>query len=90
MTHLFLVSLFVIYLSIAPCLFASWFAFYQQEAGRLSAEEKQLSLLTLAIASVLWPIVVPIAYLNQLSKAKQTLQKQSKLTPVVSVRTAHS
>lgn len=73
MRQIFLVSLLLIYLAIAACFFTNWFEFFKRDASKLSAKEKQLSVMTLAIASLLWPIAVPIAYLEKLSKAKQTI-----------------
>lgn len=71
MATLLLGSFGLVYLVSAPCFFTSWLQFFKREAGNLSEEEKQLSLATLVMASVLWPLVVPVAYVEQLSKAKQ-------------------
>lgn len=71
MAEVLLAGMFGIYLPIALCFFKGWFRVFQREAGSLSPEEKQLSLATLITASVLWPVVVPIAYSVQLSKARE-------------------
>ncbi|MBW4680706.1 MAG: hypothetical protein KME19_11400 [Microcoleus vaginatus WJT46-NPBG5] len=76
MATLLLGSFGLVYLVSAPCFFTSWLQFFKREAGNLSEEEKQLSLATLVMASVLWPLVVPVAYLEQLSKAKQKQPRQ--------------
>ena len=76
MATLLVGSLGLVYLVSAPCFFTSWLQFFKREAGNLSEEEKQLSLATLVMASVLWPLVVPVAYLEQLSKAKQKQPRQ--------------
>ncbi|HEY9809122.1 MAG TPA: hypothetical protein V6D13_07245 [Halomicronema sp.] len=70
MVSLLLGSLGAIYLVSAPCFFKNWLSFFEKEAHTLTAEEKQLSMATLVTASVLWPVVVPLAYMEKVSKAK--------------------
>ncbi|MCT7949280.1 hypothetical protein NG798_05730 [Ancylothrix sp. C2] len=74
MVSLFLGSLGAIYLVSAPCFFKNWFSIFEQEADKLTPEEKQLSMATLVTASVLWPVVVPFAYMEKVSKAKITVE----------------
>lgn len=76
MTTLLLGSFGLVYVVSAPCFFTNWLQFFKQEAGKLSEEEKQLSLMTLVMASILWPVVVPVAYLEKLSKAKEKQPRQ--------------
>jgi hypothetical protein len=60
----------VFYLVMMPILLTSWLGFFQQDAD-MSEEEKRLSLIVLVIATLLWPIVLPFAYLELLSKFKR-------------------
>lgn len=57
----------VFYLLIAHRLFKVWLKFFQQDTN-MSLEEKQISWGVLLMGTVLWPIVVPIAYLSMLEK----------------------
>lgn len=66
-----LAGMFGIYIAIAPYFLKNWLKVFKEEADKLSPEEKQLSLATLVTASVLWPVVVPIAYSVQMSRAKE-------------------
>jgi Zn-dependent protease with chaperone function len=60
----------VFYLVMMPILVASWLGFFRQDSN-MSKEEKQVSLMVLTIATLLWPIVLPFAYLELLSKFKR-------------------
>jgi hypothetical protein len=57
----------VVYVIMAPYFFTTWFKVFKRDSS-LSSPEKRLSWVTLLIATILWPIVVPIAYLELLSK----------------------
>lgn len=63
------------YIAIAACLFTQWAEIMQQGIRKRS----QLLLLRifLAIITILWPIVVPIAYLELLIKVKKDKEKIS-------------
>jgi flagellar basal body-associated protein FliL len=52
---------------MAQSFFKIWLKFFQQD-NSMSREEKQLSWVILLIGTVLWPLVVPIAYLSLLEK----------------------
>ncbi|HAX88921.1 MAG TPA: hypothetical protein DD379_22420 [Cyanobacteria bacterium UBA11162] len=60
--NFFLVAL---YLTIAIYLLRVWLRFFAQERG-ISNNKKALCLITFAIATLFWPIVVPIAYVKLL------------------------
>lgn len=62
-----IINLVVFYLIMAQSFFKIWFKFFQQDTS-LSREEKQLSWGILLLGTVLWPFVVPIAYLSLLEK----------------------
>ena len=61
--------LLALYFLISVYLFKIWFNQYKQDLN-LSHEDKILSLVTLVIGAVLWPIVLPIAYSKLLNKSK--------------------
>ncbi|KAM3093262.1 hypothetical protein ACKFKG_19840 [Phormidesmis sp. 146-35] len=67
-TLLFFLGVF--YLGMMPILFIGWLGFFRQDAD-MSKEEKQVSLIVLTIATLLWPIVLPFAYLELLGKFKR-------------------
>lgn len=63
-----LIIIFVFfYLLMAQRLFTIWHKFFQRDTN-MSASEKHLSWVVLIIGTVLWPIVVPNAYLALLAK----------------------
>lgn len=67
MTEIILVSLVVIYLLMSTCFFTIWLEFLKRDMiASLSLQEKCLAWVTLSIATILWPVVVPIAYLELL------------------------
>lgn len=76
MVSLFLGSLGAIYVLGAPCFFKNWLGFFEREADKLTPEEKQLSMATLVTASVLWPVVVPLAYMEKVSKTNNPLETE--------------
>lgn len=63
------------YITIAACLFTQWAEIVQQDLSKRS----QLLLLRifLIIVTLLWPLVVPIAYLELLIKIKKDKEKMS-------------
>jgi hypothetical protein len=55
------------YTVIAQRLFTLWLKFFQRDSN-MSPGEKQLSWVVLIVGTVLWPIVIPNAYLAILEK----------------------
>ena len=53
-----------LYCSTALYCFATWFKRFRQDHS-LSASDKQLCLKVLAVATICWPIVLPLAYLEK-------------------------
>ncbi len=83
--RLLLLAFGAFYLMMAPLLFISWLGFFREEPC-LSRGERRLSVIVIAIATLLWPFVVPIAYLEVLNKFKQSarfggLAEQISLNP---------
>ena len=69
MLQLTLISAVTIYLVIACCLFALWLDLIQQ-GGYLPLSQQIFSRLFLIFATLLWPLVVPFAYIELLLKSK--------------------
>jgi len=69
MLQMILFFLAFTYVAIAACLFKQWLIMFQQEHG--TRLQQRLSIALLVIAIILWPIVVPFAYLELLSKSKK-------------------
>jgi len=69
MLKLILFFLAFTYVAIAACLFIQWLSMFQQDHG--TRLQQRLSIALLVIATILWPIVVPFAYLELLSKFKK-------------------
>jgi hypothetical protein len=60
----------VLYFSVALGYFATLFKDLQGEAN-LSPEQRQCAWRVIILAATLWPLVLPIAYLERRAKAKQ-------------------
>ena len=78
--NLLLVLLAGLYLLVATRFWAVWMKHFQREIHALSPSQKRVSLIVLVIATVLWPIAVPIAYLELLNKPR-SLNSQDQFTP---------
>lgn len=59
------------YVLVIPILFLRWVSFFREDEN-LSGEEKKMSWLVIAIATLLWPVVLPFAYLELLCKLKRS------------------
>ena len=62
-------ALVVDYLVMAPFFFRSWIELFDKEPS-MSSEDRLLSKVILVVATILWPVVVPIAYLELLKTQK--------------------
>lgn len=62
-----LVALVVTYLLTGSCFFYRWLQLFKKDTS-LSSNERLLSLVMLVMATILWPVVVPIAYLELLKQ----------------------
>lgn len=74
--NLLIIILIFFYLAMAQRFFKIWFRFFQLDTT-MSHEEQRLSWLVLLIGTILWPLIVPIAYLSVLEK--QLIRKQEQL-----------
>ncbi|MEQ8754475.1 MAG: hypothetical protein RID09_13300 [Coleofasciculus sp. G1-WW12-02] len=59
------IGLVAFYLVMLPILFSRWLDFMQHDDS-LSSKDKFFSWVILVIATIMWPIVVPISYLELL------------------------
>jgi hypothetical protein len=72
-------GLIALYVAVMPILFLNWYGFYQQEEA-LTDAERQASRIVMVIATVLWPIVLPLSYLELMSKLKRYERMTGKST----------
>lgn len=59
------------YCLLMPILFVNWLSLFQEDT-ELTKREKQLSMGVIAIATLLWQIVIPFAYLELLGKFQKS------------------
>lgn len=59
------------YILVMPILFSTWMTFFRRD-GEMSREERKTSWWVIAIATMLWPVVLPFAYLELLGKLKRS------------------
>jgi hypothetical protein len=77
------------YFLLMPILLISWFNFFRQD-DEMSRREKRLSIVVIAIATVLWPIVLPFAYLELLGKFKKSAKTAKLYKRMLESTTANS
>jgi uncharacterized membrane protein len=65
-----LYGLFVCYLLVMPVLFVNWFGMFQQDT-EATGVERQLSWIVLVLATLAWPVVLPLTYVELLAKVKR-------------------
>ncbi|MEQ9672081.1 hypothetical protein [Coleofasciculus sp. G2-EDA-02] len=70
MLNIIFSGLIIFYLIMLPLLFTRWLDFLQREEN-LSPETQFHSVIFLTIAALLWPLVVPISYLELLERQGQ-------------------
>lgn len=69
MLEIILISLTIFYFGIAFCLLSQWLDLIQKDNSRDA--KKFLSKLLLVLATLLWPLVVPLAYIELLLNYKR-------------------
>jgi hypothetical protein len=67
--NFFSVGLEVTYLTVGAVFFKVWLDLLEQDVN-LSPENRQFSRIILLVATIFWLIVVPIAYLELISKSQ--------------------
>ncbi len=63
----------VFYLTMACCFFVQWLGFFIDDKEMNSAQ-RYFSMIILIIGTILWPVVVPLAYLELLKFHKKHKQ----------------
>ncbi|NJM22579.1 MAG: hypothetical protein HC836_07480 [Richelia sp. RM2_1_2] len=63
----------VFYLIMACCFFVQWLSFFIDDKEMNSAQ-RYFSMIILALATILWPLIVPLAYLELLKFHKKHKQ----------------
>jgi hypothetical protein len=73
MQILFIYLGIIFYLVMAYCFFTEWLDFFLED-DEMTLEQRYFFGVILVIASILWPIVVPLAYLELLKFHKKHKQ----------------
>ncbi|NJN48580.1 MAG: hypothetical protein HC805_00635 [Alkalinema sp. RL_2_19] len=68
--QLLTLSLLALYMVVMPLLFSSWYSLYLNEPG-MNASQRQTSRIVIMLATLLWPVVLPMSYLELLNKVKR-------------------
>jgi hypothetical protein len=63
-------GIIALYVVMLPVLFFNWYGLYQSDSD-MTESERQISRIVLVIATAIWPIVLPLSYLELLSKVKR-------------------
>lgn len=61
----------IIYLLIAATLFTIWLEFFKRDRT-WNTQERLSGFVTLVIATIFWPLVLPIAYIEVLKSKSQS------------------
>nr|WP_276749671.1 hypothetical protein [Chlorogloeopsis fritschii] len=67
----------LIYLIMSYCFFTSWLELFLQDK-EMNPVERSFSIVILVVATILWPIIVPFAYLELLrfhKKHKESIDR---------------
>ncbi len=71
-----------LYLLSSLYYFVTWFKLFRKATG-LSPQEESLSWTVLIVATLLWPLVVPISFFEKRLKAQQPLVQNYQLISVL-------
>ena len=63
----------IFYLIMACCFFMQWLGFFIDDK-EMTSTQRYLSVLILILATILWPLIVPLAYLELLKFHKKHKQ----------------
>ncbi|MFM2430268.1 MAG: hypothetical protein RLZZ511_1481 [Cyanobacteriota bacterium] len=75
-------GLLALYAFVMPVLFTNWYGLYLQET-RMTVHQRQISRIVLIIATLLWPIVLPMTYVELLQKIKRYERRSARITAQV-------
>ena len=71
MTQMLITYLVIlVYLIMASCFFNQWLVFFLADED-MDSQERFYSTIVLVLATILWPIIVPLAYLELLKFHKK-------------------
>lgn len=70
MTFILVLFLTAFYFVIASCLFTQWLELIQQDVC-MTRDQRFLSKVLLITATIIWPLVLPFAYIELLLKSKR-------------------
>ncbi|MCA1995381.1 MAG: hypothetical protein LDL41_25535 [Coleofasciculus sp. S288] len=77
------------YVLSALFCFATWFNVFRKDT-HLSPEQKRISKRVLIVATLLWPIVVPISYLEKRSKKQQPFEYSLEIETIETISATDS
>jgi hypothetical protein len=63
-------SLVAAYVLFMPVLFFNWYGLYQK-SDDMTATDRQICRVVLMIATLAWPIVLPLSYMELINKVKR-------------------
>jgi hypothetical protein len=72
-------GLLALYAFVMPVLFTNWYGLYIQATG-MTTQQRQTCRIVLIIATVLWPIVLPLTYIELLQKVKRYERRTANMT----------
>lgn len=67
---LFIYLAILVYLTMSYCFFSEWLDFFLEDKD-MDSDQRFFSGIILVIASILWPVIVPFAYLELLKFQKK-------------------
>ena len=68
------ITLVVTYLFMAPLYFTSWLKLFNNDTT-ITSNERLVSMVILVMSTILWPLIVPIAYLELLNKKNNEIDQ---------------
>ena len=68
------ITLVVAYLFMAPFYFISWLKLFNKDTS-ITSNERLVSMVILVMSTILWPLIVPIAYLELLNKKNNEIDQ---------------
>lgn len=69
------VCLASLYLLIAVTFFQNWYDAYKRDLKNMDEEDIFVSRVILGLATLLWPVVVPVSYLRMLKNSKRVARR---------------
>ncbi|MBD2313640.1 hypothetical protein H6G20_18385 [Desertifilum sp. FACHB-1129] len=70
------VGLASVYLLLGVTFFQNWYDAFKRDQPNLDEEDIFISRIVLGVATVLWPVVVPISYIKVLQATRREKRKE--------------